>query len=540
MVQREAVMDYMNGCRFNPVLFSKTFKMSDTLRAGSTLSPKQVELLDAVKRGDKHIICLWSRQTGKSTTFAQIIVWWLMMGKKERVLVLAPTEGQAEEMYDKVAYLLMSTPIFKSYLKKINSEKIIAYNGNRVEFLSASPTSHIRGKTATRLVLDETQDITDEKYYSDILPFVTSMQHREFTIIEAGTPQTKNHFYNILTAKGVTIIKQVWTECPFINKDFVLNQKTTMPEMLWRQEFLCDFIEEGYTCFPEKWFVSKQIENGVCLNPNNNREDAGLLNVDILEDYNYYDNIEDVQINELEIKATVKTGATYVLGFDPGRQVDNAAIEIWRVDQFPIKVAFMKNYPLGTTIPQLMHDIKILRDTFEISEFNIDWTNEKGMKDSLKSIGIVLEDTKNAFNKFANKFKKPEDRKSGLIIFTMKTKTQMVSNMQALIQKGLIRLPKRHEILYQQFLQQQYEVVANGYRYYHPSNAHDDLLWACLLACKNVAFEKTDIQEIEFANIWKKHNKKVGYEKGYKDLVITSNKFNKNKLGKLKRGFGIK
>jgi len=90
------------------------------------------------------------------------------------------------------------------------------------------------------------------------MPFVTSMKDRNFSVIEAGTPKQRNHFYMTISSSSVTVIRQMWYECPFINREFVLKQKDKSPIQLWEQEFLCKFPEEGYSVFPEKWFLKKR------------------------------------------------------------------------------------------------------------------------------------------------------------------------------------------------------------------------------------------------------------------------------------------
>jgi len=170
-------------------------------------------------------------------------------------------------------------------------------------------------------------------------------------------------------------------------------------------------------------------------------------------------------------------------------------------------------------MPTVVEEIKFLNKVYEPYEINIDWTNEKGFKDYLLENDIAA----------------PEGKPYGLIVFTTQTKIEMITNAQALIQKGLLRLPEKEEILFQQFTQQQYEVVNGKYKYYHPTNSHDDQLWGTLLALKNVSFEAEDVKDQATINIWEDHNKIVGYEEDrFRDFAKNSSKqFGRKKLGKL-------
>ena len=65
--------------------------------------------------------------------------------------------------------------------------------------------------------MDETQDITDVKYYEDIVPSGAATNAK---IQEIGTPAKRNHFYKTFYYdKAFKKVKQTWEECPFISRD---------------------------------------------------------------------------------------------------------------------------------------------------------------------------------------------------------------------------------------------------------------------------------------------------------------------------------
>jgi len=523
-LQKAKVKSLFERCKKDAYLFAKTFRISPQKQP---ISPKQKEVFDAVTRNEEHIVLLWSRQTGKSTVLSEIIVWWLLCGSEERVFVLAPVEDQSKEIYDKIARILLEYPFFERFVIKNNSEEIKMNNGNFVKFMSASPGSHIRGKTATRIIIDETEDVIDEKYYGDITPFLAAIQ-RDFvgkvkkkTLIEAGTPKTKNHFYEVLSKGGVKVIGQKWYECPFIDVDFVLKQKAKNPEALFKQEYLCEFIEEGSTCFPIKWFFGEKIdENNKILNPNENRVSAGLSNIDLIVPQRCFHTPEELMPFVSKIRGLVEKGAIFTMGYDQGRQIDNAALCVWRVDKFPVRLYYNQEFPLGTTNPTIIKVMKLLYKTFDAIEINVDWTGEKGFQDFMIEAGLPCP------------IKKP-DYKYGLIVFNPKTKTEMITKAQALVQKGLIRLPESEHVLFQQFTQQQYEITGNNkFKFYHPSNSHDDQLWATLLALKNVEFDMEDVEKFFVANIWKQTEEMLDFEDSKKDFMVLGKKKYKNlKIG---------
>ena len=224
-----------------------------------TLSPKQQDFLEATKT-KRHVVNIWSRQTGKSTVMASYIVWRLLYGTgieingewmPEHIAIVAPIKDQIRNLYEKIKTLVDKSDFIASFIVKMNTEVIIAKNGNEAKFMSASPGSQIRGYTATCIIIDESQDITDSKYSADILPFGATTNA---LVIEAGTPKTKNHFYQATMSKSIVTIRQPWFECPFLSEEYVMAQKDISPDGLWRQEYLCEFVEEGVLAFPSILF----------------------------------------------------------------------------------------------------------------------------------------------------------------------------------------------------------------------------------------------------------------------------------------------
>ncbi|MDD3106298.1 MAG: hypothetical protein PHP65_00635 [Bacilli bacterium] len=473
---KEAITNYKE----NPELFIEDF-------LGRDLSIKQRYFVQRTK-DKKHILAIWSRQSGKSTVIASYIVYRLLFGEgtiingehmPEHIAVVAPIKDQVINLYEKIQTLINKTDIISDFLIKNSIIKIKARNGNEIKFFSASPGSQIRGYTATCIVIDESQDIGDAKYMGDILPFGATTNA---LIIEAGTPRTKNHFYNSMNNSDVELILQPWFECPFLSEEYVMSQKKNSIESLWRAEFLCVFAEEGVVAFPSYLFEPDTK--------------TGEWN---LGDYPY---ITDIQQIDDEIRLIVlnqlKENAEFKIGLDLGKQNDNTVLSIFRVDLKPIKLVAQIVFKLGTPYKDIAKACAYAYRIYQPSEFNFDYTNEKTFAEELIEQGInIINDGKN---------------KTGAIAFSSKLKIQMVMNTRLLLEKHLLQLPKSAELLISQFLNQQYEIAENDnqtYKFYHPSNEHDDALWSTLLALKNVKLSEFDGKIATTQNPWRKHDEKV-------------------------------
>ena len=469
------------------------------------LSPKQEFFMEKTKT-HRHIVAIWSRQTGKSTVMASYIVWRLLYGKgitinnewmPEHIAIVAPIKDQIKNLYEKIKTLVDKSEFIASFIVKMNTEVIIAKNGNEAKFLSASPGSQIRGYTATCIIIDESQDITDSKYSGDVLPFGATTNA---LVIEAGTPKTKNHFYNAMSNKNILLIKQPWFECPFLSEEYVMSQKAISPGPLWRQEYLCEFVEEGVVAFPS-WLFEPEEKNGVL---------TGRWN---LSDYDYITKVSDfTQTRALKIHEEVKKGATFVAGLDLGKQNDNTVFTIIRTDIRPMKLYVQITFPLDTAYTLIAKQLALFYKVFSPYEFNVDYSNEKTFLEVLRDNDIgILNDGKN---------------KRGAIAFTQKNKAEMVSTARILLENFQIQFPKGAENLISQFLNQQFEINAQGnYTYFHPSNEHDDALWSTLLALKNLNIS-TDESIQSFSNPWEKFDKELHGEmvESTKEVLTTRKK----------------
>jgi hypothetical protein len=459
----------------DPALFIELF-------LGRDLSKKQKIFIDRTK-DKKHIVAIWSRQSGKSTVMAAYIVWRLLYGKgaeinkewmSEHIAIVAPIKEQLTNLYEKIRTLVDRNEFIKSFIIKMNSARIMMKNGNQANFMSASPGSHIRGYTATCIVIDESQDISDHKYTADILPFGATTNA---LIIEAGTPKTKNHFFQVINSPEIEVVRQPWFECPFLSEEYVLGQKAISPELLWRQEYLCEFVEEGVLAFPS-WLFEPEAKEGIF---------TGRWN---LGEYDFIQKRE-----HLDCKVPIDREAAYAAGLDLGKTKDNTVYVIYRTDLRPIKLVVKIKFDLKTSYMDVAKTIAIFHKYYQPYEFNVDYTNEKSFIEILQENDVpVVVDKK---------------MKRGAISFGMKNKREMINNTRMLLEQFALQIPKDAEDLIAEFTNQQYEVDSmDNYKYFHPSNTNDDSLWATLLALKNVRI-LTLGDVTSFVNPWLKQDTKV-------------------------------
>jgi hypothetical protein len=213
-------------------------------------SPKQIECLT---KGSKHksFIAVFNRQGGKSTVFAVDNAHDLLFkthkdGHSEWIITYAPIKNQAEIIFGRTLGFIENNPLTTKWIKyKNRTGHIELMNDNKMDAKSASPTANIRGDSPTKIQIDESQDVSDKQYYESIIP---SGSATDAYIQEIGTPRGRNHFYKTYNEHNEYYkVIQLWSECPFISKNYIRDKMKSMPKKSFEQEYLCKWnLDDGY------------------------------------------------------------------------------------------------------------------------------------------------------------------------------------------------------------------------------------------------------------------------------------------------------
>ena len=441
---KENVSEFIEKCSDDPVYFIRYFlKMNP--------STAQEELVLSMKN-NQNTVGVWSRQTGKSTAVSAFVVWKLLFGKgvvingiaqPETIIVAAPAFDQTKLLFNKIkTFILNNELIFKLLREDMTMDQIIMKNGNSAKIISASPTSNVRGHSASCLIVDECGDVDDDVMNAKLMPFLTTTKG---AITKIGTPRSRNNFYiSVYEDPKAHVIIQPYDKCSFYDDadkkrifDLRSDQGGTVPIPLWDQEYKCIFSDSASSAFPSE--IVKP-----CL-------------------------LEYAFTTEASPEIMPAENGDYAIGVDLARERDSTVMAVIRKDCIPYRVVHVETY-IHKPYTALMGRLKILSDHFNPSAINVDQTGEKGWGDLAAEVGIAINP----------------------IIFGLNEKLSMADNLRVLFEKRLMMIPKGCEILYMQVVHQQYETTPYGKkRFYHPSDEHDDHLWALALAAMSADIDVT-------------------------------------------------
>jgi len=222
---------------------------------------KPDEYQDGVlKRPDAEQLIVWSRQFGKSATVATLCLHTAVFNPDSVVLVAAQRKEVAQEMIRKARKgTRMLCGGFFPTVKKDNAGSLELSNGSRIMAVSGSESGP-RGYTVNLVVIDEASRVPEE-YYEAVTPTQSTVNRPKF--IAMTTPYGRRGWFWDLWTKNTGCFKQVLTyhDCPRISADFIAKEKARLPDYIFRQEYLCEFIDPKSAVFDYEDFMA-------CINDN--------------------------------------------------------------------------------------------------------------------------------------------------------------------------------------------------------------------------------------------------------------------------------
>lgn len=269
------------------------------------LSKSQQEVYDLVHDDKyKYYTVVFSRQSGKSVLMLVLSIEWLFQ-KNNTIAYICRNFTLAKKLYKELVKLIP-----KEYIKTSNGSDfyIETVYGSTLNFYSAEQGSSLRGQTFTHVICDEfafhKQEQTDGTHlWNDILS--PTLKARGKKCIFVSTPLGKNNILYEMYLRGLSedfpqyvSIKKTIYDDGFITPEEIKEIKKGIPDMSFRQEYLCEFQDDGMTFFHgfSDCFDIDKISNRnkcwIAADLSANGEDATIVTV-----INEYDEVEQFKID---------------------------------------------------------------------------------------------------------------------------------------------------------------------------------------------------------------------------------------------------
>jgi hypothetical protein len=218
---------------------------------------------DILDKEDMFYTLTCGRQIGKTLLLINMLLYYSINKPKSISLWVSPYYSMAVKVLSQIIDAIEDSGIVKEANK---SEKIITLvNGSRIYFRSAEKPETIRGLSVKYCFIDEAQDVDDDAFNKSILPTMTAVGEK---CLIAGTPKTKNWFYTYFQRGGQPNYNSYTAPSsisPFVSKDFLEEQRQSLPPAIFNQEFLAEWQEgdgEVFTnidgvCILDEWVSTK-------------------------------------------------------------------------------------------------------------------------------------------------------------------------------------------------------------------------------------------------------------------------------------------
>jgi hypothetical protein len=218
---------------------------------GFVADPKQQEVLSsATKRG----ILNCTRQWGKSTTCAIKAVHYAHFHPDSLVIVASPSLRQSGEFLRK-ARQTVATLGLRVRGDGENKCSLLLPNGSRIVGLPESEHT-IRGFSKVGLLLiDEASRVSDEMYYA--LRPMLAVGGGALWLMSTPNGQSGFFYREWSGSRDWTRVQATAEECPRIPKEFLEEERETLGEETFRQDYCCDFVSIEGALFDEAQIRSK-------------------------------------------------------------------------------------------------------------------------------------------------------------------------------------------------------------------------------------------------------------------------------------------
>lgn len=210
-----------------------------------TPHPNQIKIHQAINETPcKYFTLDIGRQFGKSM-LAQNQAVDFMLNQGWSGAWVSPTYKQAKKVSDEL------DKAFDGLFNYNKSELTMKTpNGSQMQFFSSERYDNIRGFTFDFLIIDEAAHQKEEAW-TEVLRATVLVQGKK--VLFVSTPKGKNWFYTLYqlgqTDDNYTSFKFTSYDNPLIDPKEIDGARATLPDHIFRQEYLAEFLDDGSGVF---------------------------------------------------------------------------------------------------------------------------------------------------------------------------------------------------------------------------------------------------------------------------------------------------
>ena len=231
----------------------------ETIKVSCNIKPTEGQREAWKMAHDKSIsklVLVWSRQSGKSV-FCELLLMEYLLKPNTFSAYVSPTFNLGRKVFKEIVRVLdQSNVIRKANASTLTIETVF---GSTLQFFSVEAYTAIRGFTVSGvLILDEAAYFTEtlpngENIWSNVIMPTTKAKRP--LVVMVSTPNGKSGFFYdfYLRAKsgeeGLGLLERNIYDDKLVDDDFIESIKKSISHLAFRQEFLCEFLDDALTFF---------------------------------------------------------------------------------------------------------------------------------------------------------------------------------------------------------------------------------------------------------------------------------------------------
>lgn len=378
------------------------------------------------------------RRWGKTDVCAVQILGLLTGDSPTRHVIIAPTQDQANLLFDRLHQLLLqfieANAISEVPTVKLTPHPKLTFGKHTVLARSGHIARALRGNEATHVVIDEAAFVPEELVTEVVMPMLATT-NGSLTLI--STPRGRNHFWRFFNF-GQTGEHGFWSkraassESPYVSPHYLQVQRELISERAYRVEYEAEFVDsEGQV------FRSEAIEE--CMSCDDDETES----------------------------SEAKTGDPPIrIGVDFGRYRDATAIIVVQGTRQKARVIQTERFhklPWKQIVERVARTVNL----YPGAVVECDGT---GVGDPLvEALQAQVQDV--AVRRF---------------VFTAESKFQIVDNLVWMVENVAIRFRPDPTLIRELEHFQITHADSGAHRFEAQSGYHDDLVMALALACRDL------------------------------------------------------
>jgi hypothetical protein len=187
------------------------------------------------------------------------LLYWAINNKGCQIAYVTPVYKQGKKVFSDFERYTVNSGIFEFN----KSELLIKGCGSTIQFFSGERPDNIRGNTFDFLIVDE-MAFTRKELWDEVLSATVLVKGKKVLFI--STPNGKNHFYKLfmryLDSDKYKYFHFTSYDNPLIDPQEIDDRKLSIPDHVFRQEYLAEFIDGGIGIFKNIKSVIKNINGG--------------------------------------------------------------------------------------------------------------------------------------------------------------------------------------------------------------------------------------------------------------------------------------